>query len=81
MRGIGCMMGIEYVTDKKSKTPDAKLVASIIAKAASKGLIMENSGIYGNVIRFLSPLVLTDAQLDAGLAIYEESIKECLSLK
>jgi 4-aminobutyrate aminotransferase/(S)-3-amino-2-methylpropionate transaminase len=81
VRGIGCMMGIEYVTDKKSKTPDAKLVASIIAKAASKGLIMENSGIYGNVIRFLSPLVLTDAQLDAGLAIYEESIKECLSLK
>lgn len=80
IRGIGCMMGIEFVKDRKTKTPASELVAKIIAKAAFKGLIIEGAGIYGNVIRFLSPLVITDAQLEAGLAIYEESIKECASV-
>ncbi len=80
IRGIGCMMGIEFVKDRKTKIPASELVTKIIAKAAFKGLIIEGAGIYGNVIRFLSPLVITDAQLDAGLAIYEESIKECSSV-
>ena len=38
---------------------------------------MENCGIYDNVIRFLCPLVVTDAQLDAGLDILEQAIITC----
>ena len=77
VRGLGAMVGIEFVKDKQSKEPDAKLVSDIIQYSARHGLLMENAGTYGNVIRFLAPLVMTDAQLEAGLAIYEEAIASC----
>jgi len=41
-------------------------------------LIIENAGIYGNVIRFLAPLVITDEQLEAGLDILEAAIRRCM---
>lgn len=81
VRGIGCMMGIEFVVDKKSKEPNPKLVSAIIANAASNGLLIEGAGIYGNVIRFLCPLVVTDAQLDSGLTILESAIQAGLARK
>ncbi|MEA4922446.1 MAG: aspartate aminotransferase family protein [Eubacteriaceae bacterium] len=74
-RGLGSMMGIEFVKDKKTKTPDAELVGKIIKTAVQKGLVMEAAGTYNNVIRFLCPLCATDAQIDKGLEILEESIK------
>ncbi len=77
VRGLGSMIGVEFVTDKASKTPDAKLVSNIIQYAAHHGLLMENAGTYNNVIRFLAPLVITDEQLEAGLKIYEEAIIAC----
>ena len=71
-------MGVEFVQDKKTKKPAADLVAKIVNAAVQKGLLLESAGTYGNVIRFLCPLCATDAQIDAGLKIYEEAIKECL---
>jgi 4-aminobutyrate aminotransferase/(S)-3-amino-2-methylpropionate transaminase len=71
-RGVGAMMGVEFVTDKKSKTPNAALVGKIVDAAAQKGLLLEAAGTYGNVIRFLCPLCVTDEQIEVGLAIYEE---------
>ena len=79
VRGIGCMLGIEYVEDRESKKPDAKLVSEIVQEAAKNGLLIESAGVFGNVIRFLCPLVVTDAQLDAGLKIYENAIISCLN--
>ena len=78
VRGVGCMAGVEFVTDKKSKAPNAKLVNDIVNYAVQKGLLLESAGTYGNVIRFLAPLCITDEQVDAGLAIYEEAIKACM---
>ncbi|MGI6734017.1 MAG: aspartate aminotransferase family protein [Anaerovoracaceae bacterium] len=78
VRGIGCMAGIEFVTDKKSKTPNAKIVNDIVDYAVQKGLLLESAGTYGNVIRFLAPLCITDEQLEVGLAIYEEAIQACM---
>ncbi len=77
VRGLGGMIGIEFVTDKASKTPNAKLVSDIIQEAVLNGLMLENCGVYGNVIRFLAPLVITDEQLEAGLQIFENAIKKC----
>lgn len=77
VRGIGCMMGIEFVTDKKSKTPNPGLVSEIVSRAAQNGLIIESAGAYSNVIRFLCPLVVTDEQLDCGLRILESAIAAC----
>lgn len=78
VRGLGGMIGIEFVTDKRSKNPNGEIVAKIVQNAVRKGLMLENCGTYGQVIRFLAPLVMTDEQLDAGLEIFEEAIKEAL---
>ncbi|HCR43939.1 MAG TPA: 4-aminobutyrate--2-oxoglutarate transaminase [Ruminococcaceae bacterium] len=75
VRGVGCMMGIEFVKDKGTKEPYPELVKNIINEAALHGLLIENAGTYDNVIRFLCPLVVTDAQLDSGLNILENAIK------
>jgi 4-aminobutyrate aminotransferase/(S)-3-amino-2-methylpropionate transaminase len=74
VRGIGAMLGIEFVKDER-KTPWPELVTETVAEAARNGLIIESAGTYGNVIRFLCPLVATDAQLERGLEILKDSIR------
>jgi 4-aminobutyrate aminotransferase/(S)-3-amino-2-methylpropionate transaminase len=74
IRGIGAMMGLEFIKDKE-KTPWPELVTSIVQESIKRGLVVENAGTYNNVIRFLCPLVVTDAQLEAGLGILKEAIK------
>ena len=78
VRGLGGMIGLEFVKDKASKEPNAAIVKAIVQEAAQHGLMAENAGIYGNVIRFLAPLVMTDEQLEAGLTILENAIKACM---
>lgn len=77
VRGLGGMVGIEFVTDQKSKMPDAALTAAVIQECVRHGLMVEGAGTYSNVIRFLAPLVMTDAQLEAGLDIFENAVKTC----
>ncbi|GFH40424.1 aspartate aminotransferase family protein [Lactococcus insecticola] len=78
VRGIGAMIGVEYVKPG-TKTPFPEFSSAVINEAVKHGLIIEGAGLYNNVIRFLSPLVVTDEQLDAGLAIYEAAIVTVLS--
>lgn len=78
VRGIGAMVGIEFVTDKASKAPNAEIVTKIINYAIQKGLMLENAGVYDQCIRFLAPLVMTDEQMECGLAILEEAIQACM---
>lgn len=78
IRGLGAMVGIEFVKDEKTKEPYPELVTKIIQNAVHMGLIMENAGTYGNVIRFLSPLVVTDEQLEAGFVIFEKALVKAL---
>ena len=80
VRGLGGMIGIEFVEDKASKKPAKALTAAIINECAQNGLLVEGAGIYGNVIRFLAPLVITDEQIEAGLNIFERAIKTCAHL-
>jgi 4-aminobutyrate aminotransferase/(S)-3-amino-2-methylpropionate transaminase len=77
VRGIGCMLGMEFVRDEE-KTPWPELVSEIVQEAARRGLIVESAGTYGNVIRFLSPLVISDAQLERGLEILKAAIAASL---
>lgn len=77
VRGMGAMMGVEFVKDKKTKEPNADLVNAIVNEAIQHGLLLENAGTYGNVIRFLAPLVMTDDQLEKGLEIFETALKKC----
>lgn len=74
VRGVGAMIGIELVKDKKTKEPAKELVSKVIKLCLEQGLIIIGAGIYGNVIRLLIPLVTTDEQLDRGLEILAKSI-------
>lgn len=76
VRGMGAMIGLEFVTDQASRTPNPALVKALVQECAQNGLLVESAGIHGNVIRFLAPLVITDEQLEAGLDIMEAAIKK-----
>lgn len=78
IRGIGAMIGIEFVTDRATKEPATALVSKLIQAALQRGLLIESSGTYSNVIRFLAPLTMTDEQTAAGLRIFEDALKEAL---
>ena len=78
VRGLGGMIGIEFVKNKETKEPAPELTAEVIQACAERGLLVEGAGTYNNVIRFLAPLVMTDEQLEAGLDIFEKAIASCL---
>lgn len=79
VRGLGGMIGIEFVKDKESKEPAAELTSAIIQECAANGLLVEGAGTYNNVIRFLAPLVMTDSQLEVGLDIFEAAVAKCIN--
>lgn len=74
VRGLGAMIGMEFVKDKKTKEPDPQFVKNLVQECVQHGLMIESAGVYGNVIRFLAPLVITDEQLEAGLDILENAV-------
>jgi len=76
IRGLGPMIGIELVKDRKTKEPDADEAKEIVKRCYENGLIVISCGVYHNVIRTLMPLVITDDQLERGFAILEDSLKE-----
>ena len=71
------MCAFELVQDHKTKAPDKTLTANLCAEANKRGLLLLSAGTYGNVIRVLMPLVITDEQLEEGLTIIEESLQAC----
>ncbi|MDR9753353.1 4-aminobutyrate--2-oxoglutarate transaminase [Pseudomonas sp. SZMC_28357] len=76
VRALGAMIAVELFEDGDSHKPNAAAVASVVAKARDKGLILLSCGTYGNVLRVLVPLTSPDEQLDKGLAIIEECFSE-----
>ena len=74
VRGLGAMLAIEFVRDRDSKEPNPELAAAVIEAAAERGLLLLKSGIYSNCIRVLCPLVLTDAELDEALEVWEDAL-------
>ena len=74
VRGQGGMLAMELVKDRATKEPDAQAVNDILAAAHQRGLALISAGMYGNVIRVLVPLNVTDEQLTRGLDILAESI-------
>ncbi|NHM33558.1 4-aminobutyrate--2-oxoglutarate transaminase [Neobacillus terrae] len=75
VRGLGAMCAMEIVKGKHDMTPDKQAVNKIIKEANERGLMILSAGIYGNVIRILMPLTITDDQLEEGLQILEEAIE------
>lgn len=74
VRGIGPMIAMELVSDRKSKTPAADKTKQLVKFCFERNLIILACGTYGNVIRFLMPLVITDEQLAKGMEIVENGL-------
>ena len=72
VRGLGSMVAVE-LNDANGK-PDAEAVKKVQARAIEQGLILLSCGVYGNVLRFLYPLTIPDAQFDRALAILSEAL-------
>lgn len=79
VRGIGGMVGIEFVEDRTTKKPATALTNNIIQECAQNGLIVEGCGTNNNCIRFLAPLVMTEEQFDAGISIMEKAIEKSIT--
>ena len=74
VRGLGPMLALELVKDRATKDPAPDLASAATAAARDRGLILLSCGLYGNVVRILVPLVISDDDLSRGLEILEESL-------
>jgi 4-aminobutyrate aminotransferase len=68
VRGLGPMLAFEFVERSPGRAK------AVVAEAFERGLVLLSCGLYGNVIRLLPPLTITDEELDEGLALLEESL-------
>jgi 4-aminobutyrate aminotransferase/(S)-3-amino-2-methylpropionate transaminase len=78
VRGLGAMLAIEVVHDRASKDPAPELASAVVEAAAERGLLLLKSGIYSNCIRVLVPFVISDAELDEALGVWEQALEASL---
>jgi 4-aminobutyrate aminotransferase/(S)-3-amino-2-methylpropionate transaminase len=79
VRGLGAMLAIELVHDRETKDPAPELASAVVEAAAERGLLLLKSGIYSNCIRVLVPFVISDAELDEALGVWEQALESALS--
>ncbi len=77
VRGLGAMIGIEFVTGP-DKTPNPEAAQAVLEHARADGLLLLTTGTYGNVIRLLPPLKMSDAELNEGLEKLEAALRVVL---
>jgi 4-aminobutyrate aminotransferase/(S)-3-amino-2-methylpropionate transaminase len=75
-RGLGAMRALELVTNRATKEAAKDATARVVKRAYESGLVLIAAGTYGNIIRTLMPLVITDEQLAEGLDVLEAVLRE-----
>ena len=75
-RGLGAMRAIELVKDRETREPAKEATTALTEACYRRGLITITAGTYGNVIRTLMPLVITDEELEEGLDVLEAALGE-----
>jgi 4-aminobutyrate aminotransferase / (S)-3-amino-2-methylpropionate transaminase / 5-aminovalerate transaminase len=73
VRGRGAMIAIEFV-EPGTHNPNAAAVDAVVKFCHQNGVLVLNAGTYGNVIRFLPPLPISDAQLNDALDVLEAGL-------
>jgi 4-aminobutyrate aminotransferase / (S)-3-amino-2-methylpropionate transaminase / 5-aminovalerate transaminase len=73
VRGVGAMVGVEFVADRETKRPDERFLGALIGEAMRRGVAAVSCGPYHNVLRHLMPLVIRDEELDEGLDVLADS--------
>jgi len=76
VRGLGMMLGLETVRDRGTKEPADREMAKIVMRAFELGLVVFYGGIYSNVMEITPPLIMTEAEVDEGVAILDQAIGE-----
>jgi 4-aminobutyrate aminotransferase / (S)-3-amino-2-methylpropionate transaminase / 5-aminovalerate transaminase len=79
VRGLGAMVGVEFVKNRETKEPNPEMVSRITGSTTSRGVVSVSCGIYKNVLRHLMPIVITDEQLEEGLDVMIDSAKAARS--
>jgi 4-aminobutyrate aminotransferase/(S)-3-amino-2-methylpropionate transaminase len=75
VRGLGPMVGIELVTDKKTKEPHKIATAAIVKRCHSEGVLILKAGTYDNIVRLLAPFVISDDDLHEGLDVLIDALR------
>ena len=74
VRGLGPMLAVELVADPRTKEPAGALAARTVEAALDRGLVLLACGLYGNVLRILAPLTISDAEAAEGLDLLEAAL-------
>jgi 4-aminobutyrate aminotransferase-like enzyme len=75
-RGLGAMRAIELA---RGGEPQPELATAVAEAASRRGLLLLKAGIDGNCLRVLVPLVISDAELDEALDVWESALEEALA--
>ena len=75
VRGRGAMIAIELV-QPGSKEPNGAVMSAVVKYAQSKGVLFLTAGTYGNVLRFLPPLVISDELVKDAMSVLDEAFKK-----
>ncbi|MDR1646993.1 MAG: 4-aminobutyrate--2-oxoglutarate transaminase [Zoogloeaceae bacterium] len=76
IRGLGAMSAVEFSTGGDKKKPEPEIANALKEEAMKRGLLLLNCGVNGNVLRLMTPLTISDAVLDEGLAIIGDILTE-----
>ncbi|MDR1538237.1 MAG: aspartate aminotransferase family protein [Clostridiales bacterium] len=79
VRGLGAMLGMEFVKDRATKEPDKGIIGTITSKSLRQGAIFISAGLLSNVIRLLPPLVMTEDQASFGMDVLDDAIGYAIS--
>src|ERR1700691_2883617 len=74
VRGLGAMQALELVRSKAGREPADEETKQVSQYCYEHGLVLITAGSYGNVVRLLMPLVVTDAQMDEGMDVLESAL-------
>lgn len=76
VRSHGLAIAVDWVTDRESKEPDRKSVASVVNRLKDKGFLMGSAGSLGNVLKLRPPLIFSRENADAFLTAFRETMQE-----
>ncbi|HEX9045165.1 MAG TPA: aminotransferase class III-fold pyridoxal phosphate-dependent enzyme [Candidatus Limnocylindrales bacterium] len=75
VRGLGLMIGVEFVKDRATREPDGATCEAVRAVCADEGLLVLSCGTEHNVIRWIPPLDVSSAEIDEALAIFKRALE------